>query len=348
MNDHDVDRALREAGQRLRAAAPDAGATENALDRAGDRGGGGTPRRWWIAPAVLATAAAAVLAVVLVTRQDETVRQVPADTVAPLPATTVPATPAPSVATTVPATTIAPTTIAPTTAPTTVPVTTLPPALPAFPTDIPLDASAAIVGCPGAFGDLDAAVPTQMGTIVGVACRDDFAVVATAAPNTDGSSYELMWNGSSWTELANGTSSPCPSTDTPVCAAFGDPPELYYMSRPIPPAWMVTDPRYLPAVDATDDVGGLGVVATGDADAFAATLAEALAAITPGDPIPRTEWEVVDTNTVVVTLRGIPDDSSSRTTYVVRFIDLDGTLTPVDALRFTYCDRGVTTDGLCL
>ncbi len=52
----------------------------------------------------------------------------------------------------------------------------------------------------------------------------------------------------------------------------------------------MTDGRYLPAVDATDELAGLGV-SRGDADAFAATSATALAAITPGDPVPRAETE---------------------------------------------------------
>jgi hypothetical protein len=213
-----------------------------------------------------------------------------------------------------------------------------------------LDASAAIVGCPGTFGDLAAAVPAEMGMIVGVACRDDLAVVGTSAPTTDGSSYELSWDGSSWTELGSGTSSPCPSDATPLCAAFGDPPELYYVSRPLPPAWMVTDGDYRPGEDVTDELPGLGVAVQGDPEAFAAALAEALAAITSGDPVPRSEWEVLpDTNTAVVTLSGIPDDSSSRMTYVVRYVDDGaGSLSPADGLRFTHCTRGITTDGLCL
>ena len=55
-----------------------------------------------------------------------------------------------------------------------------------------------------------------------------------------------------------------------------------------------------------------------------------------------------EATSVTVTLSGIPDDSSSRHAYVVSYLDLDGTLTPTGALRYTYCDRGVTTDGLCL
>ena len=129
----------------------------------------------------MATAAAAVLAVVLVDPPDETVRQVPADTVAPLPATTVPATPASSVGDdgrrhrTIEHVDIHIDDH----------LTDLdhgPAGAPGVPGRHPARRVAAIVGCPGTFGDLDAVVPTQMGTIVGVACRDDFAVVATAAP----------------------------------------------------------------------------------------------------------------------------------------------------------------------
>ena len=78
-----------------------------------------------------------------------------------------------------------------------------------------------------------------------------------------------------------------------MCAAFGDPPELYYMSRPIPPAWLVTDgvpARRRRHRRASPALG----VARRRADAFATALGDALAAITPGDPFPRTEWEVVD------------------------------------------------------
>jgi len=32
----------------------------------------------------------------------------------------------------------------------------------------------------------------------------------------------------------------------------------------------------------------------------------------------------------------------------VRYADVDGALAPRDALAFTYCNRGVTNDGLCL
>ena len=120
-------------------------------------------------------------------------------------------------------------------------------------------------------------------------------------------------------------------------------------ARPLPPAWIVEDPNFLPGVDAAETLAGLDVAVTGDSAAFATALGEALQAITPGDPLPRVETAVLDDVPVVaVTLTGIPDDSSSRHVYVVRYADRDGTLTPLDGLGFTYCNRGVTTDGLCL
>jgi hypothetical protein len=353
---NELDRRLREAGRRLRDTAPTAAATETALDLLDTRTGPSRVR--WIAPlAFVAAAAAAVIGVLVVTRPEESGRVVPAET-SVVPATS--AAPVTSAApTTMPPTTTPPTTASTTTASTTTSSTTSttsststtsttapPPAGPAFVGGLPLDAPAAIVGCPGTFGDLAEAVDPATWPVASLACAGGYAV-ATAVGHPDGTIHELRWDGA-WTSLGGGTSHPCDVPDD-ICTAFDNPSELGDVARPLPPAWIVEDPNFLPATDTTERVADLGVAVTGDAEAFATALGEALQAITPGDPVPRVETAVLDGVPVVtVTLNGIPDDSSSRQVYVVRYADQDGTLTTADSLAFTYCNRGVTNDGLCL
>ena len=341
-----LDRRLREAGRRLRDTAPSAAATEAALDTLDGR----VPpsRLRWIAPlAFVAAAAAAVVGVLVVTRPEDAGRVVPADTAPPAVSTTVRRPPTPSISTT--STTSTSTTSTSTTSTTSPP----PPAGPAFVGDLPLDASAAIVGCPGSFGDVAAVIPQETWPIVGLSCAGDvgLAALGPSIALPDGTTHELSWNGTAWTSEGSGTSHSCEEPEDALCAALGETVELYHAARPLPPAWLVEDPHYLPGVDADDFVLGLGVSVTGDAEAFAAELGAALQGVTSGDPVPRVETEVPDhaeATSVTVTLSGIPDDSSSRHAYVVSYLDLDGTLTPTGALRYTYCDRGVTTDGLCL
>ncbi len=105
MNEHDVDVLLREAGRRLRLDAPAAAETEDALARTQDRPA--RPSRWrWAGPALLVgAAAAATIAVLAVTQDEDTLRQVPAES-------TVPPTAAPTTA--APSTTAAPVVVPPT------------------------------------------------------------------------------------------------------------------------------------------------------------------------------------------------------------------------------------------
>ncbi len=205
-----------------------------------DRGrrGGGSPRRWWIAPAVLATAAAAVLAVVLVTpRTDETVRQVPADTVAPARRRRrrCRSTPAPAADDD---------------------VDDRRRAIDADDrADDDLDHRPdhdAAAGAPGVRGRHparrvggDRRLPGTFGDLA-PSCRPDGHDRRRRLPGrlrrgghgravTDGSSYELTWNGSSGPSSATARRA---RDGRPVCAAFGDPPELYYMSgRSLRPGW---------------------------------------------------------------------------------------------------------------
>jgi hypothetical protein len=260
-----MDERLRAAGDRLRATAPSPETTEAALDELRERPGA-LRRLWWVLPTGLVAAAAATIGVLALTGgEDKAVQLLPAET----PPATAPGPPAATTTTT--GTTDAPTTV---------------PGAPAFVGDLPLDASASIIGCRGTFGDLATAVPQEQWPLTEMNC-------------------------------------------------LGAP-------RPLPPAWLVADGSYRRGEDATEQLLGLGV--SSPPDEFPDALGRALAAINPGEIPHYATEELAGVPVVVVTLTGIPDDSSSRVDYVVRYADAEGVRSPTDGLLFTYCDRGVAVD----
>lgn len=89
MTEQDFDLRLRDAGARLRAGAPTPEETDHALTRVSERSAPRSPWRWAGPALVVGAAAAATIAVLVVTQDEDTLRQVPAEsTVLPTAAPT--------------------------------------------------------------------------------------------------------------------------------------------------------------------------------------------------------------------------------------------------------------------
>jgi len=375
MNDHDVERALRAAGARVRATAPDDAATAAAWTRLLKRPP--TPSRWrWTGPAlIVAAAAAAVIGALVLTRPSDTVRQIPATfpsgpepSTAPSPrpttsdelvvvtadpdGSTVPAvtdaSPSPPASSMTTATSV--TTTAPSVVPSSAPAAGPPPtAATTAPNTSPATTAAttppAVAG-PAFVGDPPLSAPARL-----LGCPGTLGDVAAVIPPERTPITALGCSSNTGAEFGSAIATAIGADGAAIALTYTAPtwsistaaPDQT-LALPIPPAELLraaggdTGP-----FDATERITALDDVPAGtDPATLATTIGQRLIA-DDIDPIPDVATAVLPgVDAVTITLTGIGDDAAAGLVYVVWYQDNGGVLSATRAAYSPICARSIS------